>query len=157
MENNNLTNNQENLEETKSQHEKEVALRERELDYKTLKANKSSEVKNNLINSANNISNSVLESRKLEANTRIELEKIHSNHLTLNNHINKEYKKQKRAMNKASDVIDHGLEKDNLDIIALGLQSLTNVANTNPMANLFNKIEGELSKNIDDDDFMIEI
>lgn len=129
--------------------------------------NITSEIQNTL-NSANNLAQSVsgikesfIEAQKIQANTEIELKKIQNNHQQVNRVITEEYGKQKQSMDKASDVVDAGLQDNDLDKIRVGLGAMTNVANHNPIAELKKSMDKELEENLnkdlDDDDFMIEI
>lgn len=112
---------------------------------------------NNLVNSVNNIGNVYLESKKIAAQTKVELAKVAGEHTLRTNVINKVYDKQFSAMDKAGEVVDKGLVDNNLDMIALGLSKMTDVANHNPFANFQNSVNKELSDKFDDDDFCIEI
>ena len=76
---------------------------------------------------------------------------------TINKHIDTEYKKQKQAMDKAENVIDSGLDSGNLDLVKMGLDSMTGFANHNPLADLKNHLDNQIEKDFDDDDFIIEI
>ncbi|WP_405296662.1 hypothetical protein [Algibacter sp. Ld11] len=116
---------------------------------------------NNLAQSVNGIKDTFIESQKIQAITEIELKKIQTNHQQVNRVITEEYGKQKQSMDKASDVVDAGLQDNDLDKIREGLNAMTNVANHNPMAELKKsmdkQLEENLNKDLDDDDFMIEI
>lgn len=107
----------------------------------------------NLIESVNNLGSTFLETRKINSNTVIELARIHSNHVTLNNKINLAYGKQNRAMTKAENAVDYGLENGDIEFVKIGLENLTKVANHNPMTEEINK----MNNNFEDDDFIIEI
>ncbi|MBE7628497.1 hypothetical protein [Tenacibaculum piscium] len=96
------------------------------------------------------------ESQKLKAQTHVELERIDKQYDTINKHIDTEYSKQSRAMDKSEEVIDKGLAEGNLDYIREGLNSMVNVANHNPMADLKKTLDKQI-ENFDDDDFTIEI
>ncbi len=116
---------------------------------------------NNLAQSVKGIKDSYLESQKIQATTAIELKKIQNKHQIVNRIITEEYGKQKQIMDKASNVVDVGLQDNDLDKIREGLNAMTNVANRNPMAELKISIdmqlEENLNKDLDDDDFIIEI
>lgn len=105
----------------------------------------------------NTVSNNLVESQRIAAETTIRLKQIEEGHKTINNHIKNEYDKQKQTLNKASDVVDKGLESNDLDIIKAGLETMSNVANHNPVADLKRSLETNIEKSFDDDDFMIEI
>ncbi|AEG99874.1 hypothetical protein [Lacinutrix sp. 5H-3-7-4] len=116
---------------------------------------------NNLVSSVNGLKDNFLESKKLQIETEIKLKKIQNEHQTNNRIISEEYGKQKVAMDKASTVVDEGLRGDDIEKIREGLNAMTNVANHNPMVKLQKqideKLEEDLNKNLDDDDFIIEI
>lgn len=110
-----------------------------------------------LIGNINDLRKTFLESEKIKSETIIGLEKIKQNHQTINKHIDTEYKKQKQAMDKAENVIDFGLESGNIDLVKIGLDSMTGVANHNPMIDLKNHLDNQTEKDFEDDDFTIEI
>lgn len=110
-----------------------------------------------LIGNVNDLQKTYLESKKIASDTTLGLEKIKQNHQTINKHIDTEYKKQKQAMDKAENVIDAGLESGNIDLIKTGLDSMTGVANHNPMTDLKNHLDNQIEKDFEDDDFTIEI
>ena len=110
-----------------------------------------------LIGNLNDLKKTYLESEKIKADTAVGLEKIKRNHQTINKHIDTEYKKQKQAMDKAENVIDSGLESGNIDLVKAGLDSMTGVANHNPMTDLKNHLDNQIEKDFEDDDFIIEI
>lgn len=112
---------------------------------------------NTLTNTANNLGKNFVESEKIKSDTILGLEKIKQNHQTINKHIDTEYKKQKQAMDKAENVIDSGLDSGNLDLVKMGLDSMTGFANHNPLADLKNHLDNQIEKDFDDDDFIIEI
>lgn len=112
---------------------------------------------NDLVNNVNNIGNVYLESKKIAAQTKVELARVENEHKARTNVINKAYDKQFLEMDKAGQVVDKGLIDNNLDMIALGLSSMTTVANHNPFADFQNSVNKELSDKFDDDDFCIEI
>lgn len=112
---------------------------------------------NKLIGNINEFKKTYLESEKIKADTALGLEKIKQNHQTINKHIDTEYKKQKQAMDKAENVIDSGLDSGNLDLVKMGLDSMTGVANHNPMTDLKNHLDNQIEKDFEDDDFTIEI
>ncbi|MCG8182710.1 hypothetical protein [Tenacibaculum piscium] len=97
-----------------------------------------------------------LESQKLKAQTDKELKRIDKQYDTINKHIDTEYSKQSRLMDQSERVIDKGLEEGNLDYVLGGLNSMVNVANHNPMADLKKTLDKQI-ENFDDDDFTIEI
>lgn len=111
----------------------------------------------NLTDSVNNIAGNFLESQKIQSETRLGLKKIEENHKTINKHIDTEYKKQSQTLNKAEDAIDKGLESDNIDLVKAGLETMSGVANHNPMVDLKNHLDSQVNKNFNDDDFIIEI
>ena len=110
-----------------------------------------------LIGNINDLKKTYLESEKIKSDTTLGLEKIKQNHQTINKHIDTEYKKQKQAMDKAENVIDSGLDSGNLDLVKMGLDSMTGVANHNPMTDLKNHLDNQIEKDFKDDDFTIEI
>ena len=110
-----------------------------------------------LIGNINDLNKTYLESEKIKSDTTLGLEKIKQNHQTINKHIDTEYKKQKQAMDKAENVIDSGLDSGNLDLVKMGLDSMTGVANHNPMTDLKNHLDNQIEKDFEDDDFTIEI
>ena len=110
-----------------------------------------------LIGNINDLKKTYLESEKIKSETTLGLEKIKQNHQTINKHIDTEYKKQKQAMDKAENVIDSGLDSGNLDLVKMGLDSMTGVANHNPMTDLKNHLDNQIEKDFEDDDFTIEI
>lgn len=110
-----------------------------------------------LVGNLNDLKKTYLESEKIKSDTTLGLEKIKQNHQTINKHIDTEYKKQKQAMDKAENVIDSGLDSGNLDLVKMGLDSMTGVANHNPMTDLKNHLDNQIEKDFDDDDFTIEI
>lgn len=110
-----------------------------------------------LISGINDLKETYIETEKIKSNTTLGLEKIKQNHLTINKHIDTEYKKQKQVMDKAGNVIDSGLESANIDLVKVGLDSMTGVANHNPMTDLKNHLDSEIEKDFNDDDFIIEI
>jgi len=110
-----------------------------------------------LIGNINDLKKTYLESERIKSDTTLGLEKIKQNHQTINKHIDTEYKKQKQAMDKAENVIDSGLESGNIDLVKAGLDSMTGVANHNPMTNLKNHLDNQIEKDFEDDDFIIEI
>ena len=101
-----------------------------------------------------------LEAKKIEAETRKDLAKIRSNHENVNRIITQEYGKQKLSMDKSSDVVDAGLESNDLDKIKAGLDAMTKVANHNPMDKLKTEMDEQLEKSLkqdlDSDDFMLD-
>ena len=114
---------------------------------------------NDLAQSVNGLKDSFIESRRIQAETEIELQKIRSNHQQVNRIITEEYGKQKQSMDKASDVVDAGLESNDINKIREGLNAMTNVANHNPMEKLKNDLDKELERNLNqdfDDDFTLE-
>lgn len=110
-----------------------------------------------LIGSFSDLKRTYLESEKIKSDTKLGLERIRQNHSTINNHINTEYKKQKQAMDKAGNVIDHGLESGNIDLVRAGLDKVAGVANHNPLTDLKNHLDQKIEKDFEDDDFTIEI
>ena len=110
-----------------------------------------------LIGNINDLKKTYLESERIKSDTNLGLEKIKQNHQTINKHIDTEYKKQKQAMDKAENVIDSGLESGNIDLVKAGLDSMTGVANHNPMTDLKNHLDNQIEKDFEDDDFTIEI
>lgn len=110
-----------------------------------------------LVGNLNDLKKTYLESEKIKSDTTLGLEKIKQNHQTINKHIDTEYKKQKQAMDKAENVIDSGLDSGNLDLVKMGLDSMTGVANHNPMTDLKNHLDNQIVKDFEDDDFTIEI
>ena len=60
-------------------------------------------------------------------------------------------------MNKAEDVVDEGLKNGDIDLVRAGLDSMTGVANHNPMSDLKNHLDDQINNKFEDDDFMIEI
>lgn len=110
-----------------------------------------------LIGNFNDLKKTYLESERIKSETTLGLEKIKQNHQTINKHIDTEYKKQKQAMDKAESVIDSGLESGNIDLVKAGLDSMTGVANHNPMTDLKNHLDNQIEKDFEDDDFTIEI
>jgi hypothetical protein len=108
--------------------------------------------------------NSLAETRRdiesIKAKTEIELHKIDKSHEINMALIRNEYGKQARAMNIAEDVVAKGLEDDDLNKIALGLQNVTGIANHNPFENFHKDLDNDLkklNKGMEDDDFIIEI
>lgn len=112
---------------------------------------------NEFIGNINELGKTFLESKKIQSETKLGLKKIEENHKTINNHINTEYKKQKQAMDKAENVIDSGLESGNIDMIKIGLDTISGIANHNPMTDLKNHLDNQIEKDFEDDDFTIEI
>lgn len=110
-----------------------------------------------LVDQAKNLGDSLIESQRIKSKTEIELKRIEVAHQVINKNIDNEYKKQKQAMDKASDVVDAGLESDNIEKIRAGLEYMTITANHNPMADLKNKLDEDLEQDYLDDDFIIEI
>jgi hypothetical protein len=108
-------------------------------------------------NNFNDLGKTFVESKKIKSDTALGLEKIKQNHKTINKHIDIEYNKQKQAMDKAENVIDSGLESGNIDLVKIGLNSMTGVANHNPMTDLKNHLDNQIEKDFEDDDFTIEI
>lgn len=108
-------------------------------------------------NNFNDLGKTFVESKKINAETKLGLKKIEENHKTINKHIDIEYNKQKQAMDKAENVIDSGLESGNIDLVKAGLDSMTGVANHNPMTDLKNHLDNQIEKDFEDDDFTIEI
>ena len=108
-------------------------------------------------NNFNDLGKTIVESKKISSETKLGLKKIEENHKTINKHIDIEYKKQKQAMDKAENVIDSGLESGNIDLVKAGLDSMTGVANHNPMTDLKNHLDNKIEKDFEDDDFIIEI
>ncbi|TXD81868.1 hypothetical protein ESY86_16725 [Subsaximicrobium wynnwilliamsii] len=114
---------------------------------------------NNLFQGVKGLKDSFMESQKLQAQTEIELLKIRSEHQQMNRIITEEYGKQKQSMDKASDVVDAGLESNDINKIREGLTAMTNVANHNPMENHKKALDNELERNLNqdfDDDFTLE-
>lgn len=113
-----------------------------------------------LVGSVKELKNTYLESKIIEANTQKGLAKIRSNHQNVNRIITEEYGKQKQSMDKSSDVVDAGLESNDLDKIKAGLDAMTKVANHNPMEKIKNQLDEDLEKSIkqdlDSDDFMLD-
>lgn len=96
----------------------------------------------------------------IKAKTQIELsviEKSHERNMAL---IKEEYGKQSKAMDIAENVVAKGLEEDDLNKIALGLHSVTGIANHNPFENFQKNLDNDLkklNKGMEDEDFIIEI
>lgn len=109
------------------------------------------------VGNINDLQKTYLDSQKIKSDTILGLERIKQNHSTINKHIDTEYSKQKQAMDKAENVIDAGLVSGNLDYVKMGLESMTGVANHNPLADLKNSLDNQIAKDIEDDDFFIEI
>lgn len=110
-----------------------------------------------LIGSFKDLKATFLESEKIKSDTKLGLERIRQNHSTINKHIDTEYKKQKQTMDKAGNVVDHGLESGNMDMIRAGLDTMAGVANHNPLTDLKNHLDQKIEKDFEDDDFIIEI
>ncbi|WP_417291191.1 hypothetical protein [Corallibacter sp.] len=110
-----------------------------------------------LVGDVKELQKTYIESQKIKSDTVLGLEKIKQNHQTINKHIDTEYKKQKQAMDKAENVIDSGLESGNIDLVRAGLESMTGVANHNPMTDLKNHLDNQIEKDFEDDDFTIEV
>lgn len=114
---------------------------------------------NDLLRSAKDLKDTFVESKRIQAKTEIELQKIKSNHLIVNRIISEEYGKQKHSMDKAGDVVDLGIEKNDIAIIREGLVAMTTVANHNPMEKIKTELDKELERNLNqdfDDDFILE-
>ena len=96
----------------------------------------------------------------IKAQTKIELSKIDKAHEVNMAIINNEYGKQAKGMDIAENIVNKGLEDDDLNKIALGLHTITDIANHNPLEkfqkNLDNDLK-ELNKGMDDEDYIIEI
>ncbi|MCL8007603.1 hypothetical protein M8845_09220 [Gelidibacter japonicus] len=113
----------------------------------------------NLLQGVTGLKDSFIESKKIQAQTEIDLQKIRSNHLNVNRIISEEYGKQKVSMDKASEVVDAGLESNDIAKIREGLNAMTNVANHNPMEKLKTELDQELERNLNqdfDDDFTLD-
>ena len=110
-----------------------------------------------LIGNFNDLKLTYLESEKIKSDTKLGLERIRQNHSTINKHIDTEYKKQKQAMDAAGNVIDHGLESGDIDLVRAGLDKIAGVANHNPLTDLKDHLDQKIEKDFDDDDFIIEI
>lgn len=106
----------------------------------------------------NNLSNNKLASQKLEAEAKqagIDNAKMFD---ALNKVIDKKFEHQDKAMDSAEKTLDKALEKWDKDIISKSLDTLANVANTNPLGNIKKDIIKEITiEDFDDDDFMIEL
>lgn len=110
-----------------------------------------------LVNEVKNLGATYVESQKIKSETILGLKKIEEDHKTINNHINKEYSKQIKQMDKASDVVDAGLASNDIEKIREGLAAMTATANHNPMADLKKSLDKDLEQDYLDDDFIIEI
>ena len=121
---------------------------------------KSGEVYSELMDRTTKLVETKRDIELIKAKTKIELsviEKSHERNMTL---IKEEYGKQSKAMDVAENVVAKGLEEDDLNKIALGLHSVTGIANHNPFENFQNNLDNDLkklNKGMDDDDFIIEI
>ena len=115
--------------------------------------NKSNEV----VTTVNNLGSIFLESQKISSQTTLGLKKIEEDHKTINNSITNEYNKQNQVLNTAANVVEDGLKNNDIDKIRLGLETMSVIANHNPMSNLKNALDKEINNNFDDDDFYIEI
>lgn len=110
-----------------------------------------------LVGNINDLQKTFIESQKIKSYTTIGLEKIKQSHHTINRHIDNEYSKQNRAMDSAENVIGVGLASGDIDLVKLGLDTMTGVANHNPVTDLKNSLDNNIEKDIEDDDFFIEI
>lgn len=115
--------------------------------------NKSNEV----VTSVNNLGSIFLESQKISSQTTLGLKKIEEDHKTINKSIDNEYNKQNQVLNTAANVVEDGLKNNDIDKIRLGLETMSVIANHNPMSDLKNALDKEINNNFDDDDFYIEI
>lgn len=114
---------------------------------------------NNFVEKVTGLKDTFIESKKIAARTEVELNKIRSNHANVNRIISEEYGKQKQQMDKASDVVDKGLETNDINKIREGLSAMTSVANHNPMEKIKKELDEELERNLKqdfDDDFLLE-
>lgn len=115
------------------------------------------EESNEILDKVANIGGLFLESQKVQAKSEVDLLRIQKNHETIHKHIDTEYKKQKQTMDKASDVVDVGLDNNNIEIIREGLAAMTATANHNPLADLKKSLDKDIDKDYLNDDFIIEI
>lgn len=110
------------------------------------------------LDTINNLNNNKLASQKLEAEARqtgIDNAKMFD---ALNKVIDKKFDHQDRAMDSAEKTLDEALQKWDKDIISKSLDTLANVANTNPLGNIKKDIVKEITiEDFEDDDFMIEL
>ncbi len=112
---------------------------------------------NELVTSVNNLGNIFLESQKISSQTILGLKKIEEDHKTINKSIDNEYIKQNQVLNTAANVVEDGLKNNDIDKIRLGLETMSGIANHNPMSDLKKALDKEINNNFDDDDFYIEI
>lgn len=111
------------------------------------------EITKKIVENAPAIMENVLSSMNTAIQSSKELEIVKQQFQQTNKLIDEEYKKQHKAMDKASEVVDAGLKDNDFNKIALGLGSMTNIANHNPFENL----QKNIKKTKKDDDFIIEI
>lgn len=155
---NNVLNNQTNEQNLKiSETEKEnLAIKRMKLENDRYA--KVSEIQGKTLDTLNNLSNNKLASQQLELEARqtgIDNAKMFD---TLNKVIDKKFDHQDRAMDSAEKTLDKALEKWDKDIISKSLDTLANVANTNPLGNIKKDIIKEITlEDFDDEDFMIEL
>lgn len=121
---------------------------------------KSGEVYSELMDRTTRLVETKRDIELIKAKTEIELSRIDKSHETNMALIKNEYGKQAKAMSIAENVVAKGLEDDDLNKIALGLQNVTGIANHNPFENFQKNLDNdlkELNRGMDDDDYIIEI
>ena len=123
-------------------------------------AERTGEIYSEVIDKTNKLAETRRDIEAIKAKTKIELANIDKSHDRYMSMIDNEYGKQSRAMDIAEDVVTKGLEDDDLNKIALGLQNVTGIANHNPFENFQQGLDNDLKKlneGMEDDDFIIEI
>lgn len=121
---------------------------------------KSGDVYNEIVNSATKLAETRRDFEIIKAKKEIELSRINKSHEQNMKIIDNEYTKQDKSIDIAGNVVAQGLEKENLDMIAMGLHSITSIANHNPFDHYQRSLDNDLKKlssELEDDDIIIEI
>lgn len=104
-----------------------------------------------LADSAASISKDIVESRRLKEQSMYNLKKLKSTHESDIKIIDKSFKKQDRMLDSAEKVIDKGIEDNDIEKIRLGLMAGANIANTNPVQDITNRITSKRDEESNDD------
>ncbi|QZT37928.1 hypothetical protein K5X82_03265 [Halosquirtibacter xylanolyticus] len=111
------------------------------------------ETTHQVVGSADGYVGDYLKSQKNNHDHQQKMTSILSSHHENMVQIEKKYDQQNMVLDKSFDVIDRGLEDNNIALVAEGLKSSTQIAMSNP----FEKELEALDRAIDDPDALIEI
>ena len=109
---------------------------------------------NNSLNKLSNISDNFTESQRIQADTHVIQNMIATEYNKDMEIIHKNFDKQDRMLDNVEKVIDRGLNDNDIEKIKAGLWAGANIANTNPVQDISNKLDRVFD---DDDDEFLEI